>query len=122
MTYCAGILVHDGLVMIADTRTNAGVDDVSVFRKLHIFETPGERVFAIGTPNQMERTLSDGLVSGIRREPLRNLVQTSAPVSPGSSGGGLFDERGNLIGITTLGSFGRMQNLNFAIAASDFWK
>jgi hypothetical protein len=82
----------------------------------------GERAFAVGTPMSMERTLSEGLVSGIRREPTRALVQTSAPVSPGSSGGGLFDDRGNLIGITTLGSLRVAQNLNFAIAASEFWR
>jgi putative proteasome-type protease len=40
MTFCCGILVRDGLVMIADTRTNAGLDDVSTFRKLHVFEKP----------------------------------------------------------------------------------
>ena len=44
MTYCCGILVRDGLVMIADTRTNAGLDNVSTFRKLHIFSKPGERI------------------------------------------------------------------------------
>ena len=44
MTYCCGILVRDGLVMIADTRTNAGLDNVSTFRKLHIFEKPGDRI------------------------------------------------------------------------------
>ena len=38
MTYCCGVLVRDGLVLIADTRTNAGLDNVSTFRKLHIFE------------------------------------------------------------------------------------
>ncbi|MFL5026256.1 MAG: peptidase, partial [Microvirga sp.] len=43
MTYCVGILVRDGLVMIADTRTNAGVDNIAIFRKLHLFEKPGER-------------------------------------------------------------------------------
>lgn len=58
MTYCAGILVQDGLVMIADTRTNAGVDDVSVFRKLRVFETPGERVFAIATSGNLSITQS----------------------------------------------------------------
>ena len=41
MTYCCGILVRDGLVMIADTRTNAGLDNISVFRKLHMFANPG---------------------------------------------------------------------------------
>ncbi len=82
----------------------------------------GERVFAIGAPLSLELTLSEGLVSGIRREPARNLVQTSAPLSPGSSGGGLFDERGNLVGITTLASINGAQNLNFAIAAGDWWR
>jgi S1-C subfamily serine protease len=84
--------------------------------------TVGERVFAIGAPLSLELTLSEGLVSGIRREPGRNLVQTSAALSPGSSGGGLFDERGNLVGITTLASINGAQNLNFAIAADDWWR
>ncbi len=82
--------------------------------------TVGEHVFAIGAPVGLERTLSEGLLSGLRHQPGRNLVQTSAAISPGSSGGGLFDERGNLIGITTLASIG-YQNLNFAVAAGDFW-
>ena len=41
MTYCCGILVRDGLVMIADTRTNAGLDNISTFRKLHVFTPAG---------------------------------------------------------------------------------
>lgn len=53
MTYCVGILVRDGLVMIADTRTNAGVDNISVFRKLHIFEEPGTHVFALATAGNL---------------------------------------------------------------------
>ena len=46
MTYCCGILVRDGLVMIADTRTNAGLDNISVFRKLQVYSNPGERIMA----------------------------------------------------------------------------
>ena len=38
MTYCVGLLVRDGLVMISDTRTNAGIDNIASFRKLHVFE------------------------------------------------------------------------------------
>ena len=38
MTYCAGIRVSEGLVMIADTRTNAGLDDISTYRKLRVVE------------------------------------------------------------------------------------
>ena len=52
MTYCVGILVRDGLVMIADTRTNAGLDNISTFRKLHVFERPGERAIGAGHRRQ----------------------------------------------------------------------
>ncbi len=58
MTYCAGILVQDGLVMIADTRTNAGLDDISTFRKLHIFSWPGERTLALATAGNLSLTQS----------------------------------------------------------------
>lgn len=56
MTYCLGLLVQDGLVMIADTRTNAGVDNISVYRKLHVFEKPGERLLAIATAGNLSVT------------------------------------------------------------------
>ena len=56
MTYCVGLLLEDGLVMIADTRTNAGVDQVSTYRKLHIFEKPGERVICIATSGNLSVT------------------------------------------------------------------
>ncbi|CAA9317395.1 MAG: FIG00441227: hypothetical protein [uncultured Microvirga sp.] len=61
MTYCAGILVEKGLVMIADTRTNAGLDDVSTFRKLHMFVEPGERVLALATSGNL--SVSQSVVS-----------------------------------------------------------
>jgi putative proteasome-type protease len=58
MTYCCGILVRDGLVMIADTRTNAGLDNVSVFRKLHVFQKAGERIMAIASAGNLSLTQS----------------------------------------------------------------
>jgi len=61
MTYCCGILVRDGLVMIADTRTNAGLDNISVFRKLHTFAVPGERVMAISSSGNL--SLSQSVLS-----------------------------------------------------------
>jgi len=45
MTYCVGLKLDRGLVMAADTRTNAGLDNIATFRKLQTFEVPGERVF-----------------------------------------------------------------------------
>ena len=53
MTYCVGILVAGGLVMIADTRTNAGIDNIATFRKLHVVEVPGERVLGIATSGNL---------------------------------------------------------------------
>jgi putative proteasome-type protease len=53
MTYCCGILVREGLVMIADTRTNAGLDDISTFRKLHLFERPGQAVMMLATAGNL---------------------------------------------------------------------
>src|SRR5262245_17551273 len=61
MTYCCGILVREGLVMIADTRTNAGLDNISTFRKLHVFKNPGERVMAIASSGNL--SLSQSVVS-----------------------------------------------------------
>ena len=58
MTYCVGILVEGGLVMIGDTRTNAGIDNIATFRKLHLFETPGERVIGIATSGNLSITQS----------------------------------------------------------------
>ncbi len=47
MTYCVGLKLDRGLVMAADTRTNAGLDNIATFRKLQTFEVPGERVFIL---------------------------------------------------------------------------
>lgn len=108
----------DRCVLQADGVTLVPIGGIRPYGELAV----GERVFAIGAPVSLERTMSEGLLSGLRALPSRNLVQISAPISPGSSGGGLFDERGNLIGITTLGSRAAgFQNLNFAVAAGDYW-
>jgi S1-C subfamily serine protease len=76
----------------------------------------GQRMYTLGNPKNLELTLSDGLVSALRKDDNNRLryIQTSAPFSHGSSGGGLFDEDGRLVGITTLITRDA-QNLNFAI-------
>ena len=61
MTYCCGILVREGLVMIADTRTNAGLDNISTFRKLHVFREPGERVLMLASSGNL--SISQSVVS-----------------------------------------------------------
>jgi outer membrane biosynthesis protein TonB len=77
----------------------------------------GQKVYAIGAPQGLELTLSDGLISSLRMLPIGTIIQTNAPVSKGSSGGGLFDSSGRLIGITSF-IFKSGQNLNFAVPAS----
>lgn len=74
----------------------------------------GERVYAIGNPQGLELSLSEGLISGLRDIENDVQIQTTAPISPGSSGGGLFDNSGRLIGIVTW-YLANGQNLNFAM-------
>ena len=78
----------------------------------------GEGVFAIGAPEGWELSMSRGIVSqlrGLHGKRAAPLVQTDAAISPGSSGGGLFNEDEKLVGITTFKWKG--ENLNFAIPA-----
>ena len=85
--------------------------------------TVGRRVFAIGSPFGYSNTLSAGIVSGIRVfGDNSEAIQTTAPISPGSSGGPLIDEFGHVVGVTTFGDVRTRgtvtisQNLNFAIS------
>lgn len=71
MTYCVGMLVEEGLAMIADTRTNAGVDSISTYRKLHVVDRPGERVLGVCTAGNLSVTQTalamarEGVVLGV---------------------------------------------------------
>ena len=77
----------------------------------------GDEVFAIGSAGGYEGTFSQGLVSGIRRTASRRLLQITAPMSHGSSGGPILDARGDVIGVASA-LVERGQNLNFASPAS----
>jgi S1-C subfamily serine protease len=78
----------------------------------------GTRVFAIGNPLGLTHTLSDGLVSGHREFDRSTMIQTTAPISPGSSGGPLLGADGKVVGVTTLVVRGG-QNLNLAVPVSN---
>ena len=78
----------------------------------------GEKVYVIGTPLGFEGTISEGIVSGIRIVDSRNILQITAPISPGSSGGPVLNSNGEVIGIAFL-SYKYGQNLNFAIPVSE---
>ncbi len=79
----------------------------------------GEDVAAIGNPKGLDTSLSRGLIAQKRQKSGRAYIQTDAALSSGSSGGGLFDSRGNLVGITTF-TISDGESLNFAIAAEEF--
>ena len=74
----------------------------------------GSRVYAIGTPKGLTLTLSEGIISSLRPVEGGQYLQITAPISPGSSGGGLFDEEGRLVGLTTF-YLAEGQQLNFAV-------
>jgi S1-C subfamily serine protease len=78
----------------------------------------GDKIYAVGNPLGLEGTFSDGIISGIRRDGSRRIIQITAPISPGSSGGPILNEKGLVIGIA-VATLSEGQNLNFAIPVSD---
>jgi len=75
---------------------------------------PGQRIMTIGNPLGLEKTLSDGLISAVRTSDSFQMVQITAPISPGSSGGPLLSEDGHVVGVVSA-TIEEGQNLNFAI-------
>jgi hypothetical protein len=124
----------EAVVVLGDGRTFAEVEVLSVDedRDLAVLQIqatklpavklgdsasvrPGDRVIAIGHPLGLGNTVSDGLVSAVRVvDDDLTLLQISAPIAPGSSGGPLFNDRGEVIGVATLYS-NAGQNLNFGV-------
>lgn len=85
--------------------------------QLAIATTPlavGTRVYAVGNPQGLANSLSEGLVSGLRTLEGRDLIQLTAAISPGSSGGPVVNPSGEVVGVT-VGAFTRGQSLNFAV-------
>lgn len=112
----AGILAkdeeNDVVLLQADTsgalpslvlRTTAGV-------------RVGDKVYTVGNPMGLEGTFAEGIVSALRKENAMQLIQITAPLSQGSSGGPILDAEGKVIGVAA-GLVKNGQNLNFAIPA-----
>jgi hypothetical protein len=98
LLYAEGVADRPALILADDTRVRAG-----------------DQVIAIGNPKGLEMTVSTGVIAAVRiLDPETTIFQMTAPISPGSSGGPLLDDRGLVIGITSM--FMRDgQNLNFAV-------
>lgn len=77
----------------------------------------GESVYAVGNPQGLEGTFSQGIVSSIREVGNDKLLQITAPISPGSSGGPVLNGRGEVVGVS-VATFRGGQNLNFAIPSN----
>ncbi|MFH1338383.1 MAG: S1C family serine protease [Candidatus Omnitrophota bacterium] len=75
----------------------------------------GQFIVALGNPLGFEHSVSSGIISAIRANRSMKLIQMTVPISPGSSGGPVLNEYGEVIGIATVASFLMAQNLNFAI-------
>ncbi len=76
--------------------------------------SPGEQVFAIGNPEGLEKTISQGIISGLRKRGDRDLLQITSPISHGSSGGPILNAKGEVVGVA-VGMLEDGQNLNFAV-------
>ena len=79
MTYCVGLFLKDGLVLLSDTRTNAGLDHISSFSKMHVVEQPGERMLALMSAGNLAITqavwnrVQEGFPLGAETHTLRDV-------------------------------------------------
>lgn len=128
--YTAQVILADNTKLaVSGLASRDGMADLAILKVPYVFkaeplelgqdELPiGAKVYAIGNPRGFSNTMSDGLVSGYRGTERTKRVQTTAPISPGSSGGPLFGADGRVVGVTT-SARSDGQNLNFAVPASN---
>ena len=76
-------------------------------------ESIGSKIYTIGNPRGLEGTISEGIISAKRKKDY-DLIQITAPISPGNSGGPLINEKGDVIGVSTFTML-NSQNINFAV-------
>ena len=84
----------------------------------------GDKIYVVGNPLGLEGTFSEGIISGLRAVDADSILQMTAPISPGSSGGPVMDTSGTVIGVAEA-TFSNGQNLNLAVPVaylSKLWK
>ena len=108
----AGIIYFDSDNDIAILRTAVSILKTAprIATKINV----GQKIFSIGNPSGFDWSISDGIISGFRTNNSSELIQFTAPISAGLSGGGLFNSDGELVGLPTL-QIRDSQNLNFAV-------
>ena len=107
------VIYSDETIDLALIRVQGGVFSAPQTRPIEDVEI-GQRTFAIGSPFGLESSITEGIVSGKRTIDGVRLIQSTASISPGNSGGGLFDSQARLLGITTF-KFRGGENLNFSL-------
>ena len=124
-SHAARVVGVDPATDVAVIRVDAPADSLqpAVFGTSHDLRV-GQRVFAIGNPFGLERTLTTGIISSLNRSlptktgrTIKSIIQTDAAINPGNSGGPLLDSRGRLIGMTTAiaSRTGQSSGVGFAI-------
>jgi hypothetical protein len=109
------ILAEDKEADLVLLSTDIPASAISYLEVMGKLPEVGEKVYAIGHPMGLEKTVSEGIVSAIRKLPrLGDIIQITAPISPGSSGGPVFNTDGRVIGVARA-TFRAGQNLNFAV-------
>lgn len=104
-------------VAVLKTKDKTGIKTLKVKKNAGL--NIGDKIYAIGSPLGLENTFSEGIVSAIRDNDSYSDIQITAPISAGSSGGALINEKGKVVGIT-YASYSDGQNLNLAIPSEEF--
>ncbi len=109
------IVAEDSEGDLARISLDLGGNEVQPLPVSSTYPEAGERIFVIGTPLGLDKTVSDGIVSAVRDVPrFGRIIQVTAPISPGSSGSPVVNMKGEVVGIATFFIVAG-QNLNFAV-------
>jgi S1-C subfamily serine protease len=112
---------HDLAIVQLGRKTSSGIEEAKELPFLRLATDKaqiGDRIATVGSPEGLSNSVADGLVSAIRNEDGSQFLQISAPISPGSSGGPVFNFKGEVVGISSF-QLKEGQNLNFAIPVDE---
>ncbi|RJE91239.1 hypothetical protein D3P07_04055 [Paenibacillus sp. 1011MAR3C5] len=112
-----GVVAYDEGADLAIVRTEKPMDLVPVGLSYDYLARKGDRVYAIGSPQGLMNTVSTGLISNYHFENGISYLQTNAQLDHGSSGGALFNEYGELVGITSAGMDNSLADIGIAVSA-----
>ena len=107
------VIKYNGTLDLAVIRIQRQLDPLPIYRGRKKL-VRGQKVVAIGSPLGLFNSVSDGIISGFRKIRDIDMIQFTAPISPGSSGGAVLNMQGEVIGISTAG-IDSGQNINLAV-------